>query len=66
MGSSKGRPDGGVSLQVSLKVLQDNPDLSQRELAQEVGLSLGQDHLLPEGAHRKRFIKASNFPQQPE
>ena len=44
-----------------LKVLQDNPDLSQRELAQEVGLSLGKTNYCLRALIEKGFIKASNF-----
>jgi EPS-associated MarR family transcriptional regulator len=44
-----------------LKVLQDNPDLSQRELAREVGLSLGKTNYCLRALIEKGFIKASNF-----
>lgn len=44
-----------------LKVLQDNPDLSQRELAQKVGLSLGKTNYCLRALIEKGFIKASNF-----
>lgn len=44
-----------------LKVLQDNPDLSQRELAREIGLSLGKTNYCIRALIEKGFIKASNF-----
>jgi len=44
-----------------LKVLQDNPDLSQRELAREVGLSLGKTNYCLRALIERGFIKASNF-----
>ena len=44
-----------------LKILQDNPDLSQRELAREVGLSLGKTNYCLRALIEKGFIKASNF-----
>jgi len=44
-----------------LKVLQDNPDLSQRELAREIGLSLGKTNYCLRALIEKGFIKASNF-----
>jgi EPS-associated MarR family transcriptional regulator len=44
-----------------LKTLQENPDLSQRELAREVGLSLGKTNYCLRALIEKGFIKASNF-----
>jgi EPS-associated MarR family transcriptional regulator len=44
-----------------LKVLQDNPDLSQRELARKVGLSLGKTNYCLRALIEKGFIKADNF-----
>ena len=44
-----------------LKVLQDNPDLSQRELAREIGLSLGKTNFCIRALIEKGFIKANNF-----
>ena len=44
-----------------LKILQENPDLSQRELAQELGLSLGKTNYCLRALIEKGFIKASNF-----
>jgi EPS-associated MarR family transcriptional regulator len=44
-----------------LKVLQENPDLTQRELARQVGLSLGKTNYCLRALIEKGFIKASNF-----
>ena len=44
-----------------LKVLQENPDLSQRELAREVGLSLGKTNYCLRALIEKGFVKAGNF-----
>lgn len=44
-----------------LKILQEKPDLSQRELAREVGLSLGKTNYCLRALIEKGFIKASNF-----
>jgi EPS-associated MarR family transcriptional regulator len=44
-----------------LKYLQDNPDLSQRELARLLGVSNGKLHLLHEGADRQGLVKLGNF-----
>lgn len=44
-----------------LKVLQENPDLNQRELAREVGLSLGKTNYCLRALIEKGFIKANNF-----
>ena len=44
-----------------LKILQENPDVSQRELAREVGLSLGKTNYCLRALVEKGFIKVSNF-----
>lgn len=44
-----------------LKVLQDNPDLSQRELAREVGISLGKTNYCLRALIKMGFIKVGNF-----
>lgn len=44
-----------------LKILQDNPDVSQRELARKVGLSLGKTNYCLRALIEKGFIKADNF-----
>ena len=44
-----------------LKVLQDNPDLSQRELAQKIGISLGKTNYCLRALIEKGWVKANNF-----
>jgi len=44
-----------------LKILQNNPDLSQRELARALGLSLGKTNYCLRALIEKGFIKANNF-----
>ena len=44
-----------------LKVLQENPDLSQRELAHKVGISLGKTNYCLRALIEKGWVKADNF-----
>jgi EPS-associated MarR family transcriptional regulator len=44
-----------------LKVLQDNPDLSQRQLAQELSISLGKTNYCLRALIEKGWVKANNF-----
>jgi len=44
-----------------LKRLQDNPDISQRQLAEELGLSLGKINFCLQALIEKGLIKAKNF-----
>jgi len=44
-----------------LKVLQANPDLSQRQLAQELGISLGKTNYCLRALIEKGWVKADNF-----
>lgn len=44
-----------------LKVLQANPDLSQRQLAQELGVSLGKTNYCLRALIEKGWVKADNF-----
>jgi len=44
-----------------LKVLQANPDLSQRRLAQELGISLGKTNYCLRALIEKGWVKANNF-----
>lgn len=44
-----------------LKALEKNPDLTQRELAEEVGLSLGRTNYLVNALIEKGAIKIGNF-----
>lgn len=44
-----------------LKLLQANPDLSQRRLAQELGISLGKTNYCLRALIEKGWVKADNF-----
>jgi MarR family transcriptional regulator, temperature-dependent positive regulator of motility len=44
-----------------LRMLQDNPDISQRELADALGVSVGKAHYLLRGLIEKGFVKVRNF-----
>ena len=44
-----------------LKILQDNPDLNQRELAREVGISLGKTNYCLRALIEKGWVKAASF-----
>lgn len=44
-----------------LKVLQENPDLSQREIARKVGISLGKTNYCLQALIEKGWIKVSSF-----
>jgi EPS-associated MarR family transcriptional regulator len=44
-----------------LKVMQANPDLSQRQLAQELGISLGKTNYCVRALVEKGWVKADNF-----
>lgn len=44
-----------------LKILQKNPNLSQREVAKEMGLSLGKTNYIIHALIEKGLIKLSNF-----
>lgn len=44
-----------------LKLLEANPDASQRELAAAMGVSVGKTHYVLRGLIDKGFVKASNF-----
>jgi len=48
-----------------LRALQDNPKLSQRELAQRIGVSLGKTNYCLRALIEKGYIKAVNFSQNP-
>ena len=45
----------------TLKILEKNPDLTQRELSQELGVSLGKTHYLVRSLIDIGWIKISNF-----
>ncbi len=44
-----------------LKRLQDDPNISQRELAHELGISLGKVNYCLKGLIEKGWVKAKNF-----
>lgn len=44
-----------------LRLLQENPDISQRELADALGVSVGKAHYLLRGLIEKGFVKVGNF-----
>jgi EPS-associated MarR family transcriptional regulator len=44
-----------------LKELQDNPNISQRDLAQILGISLGRTNYCLQALVEKGFVKARNF-----
>ena len=46
-----------------LKRLQDNPDISQRQLAEELGVSLGKINYCLQALIDKGLVKAKNFSQ---
>lgn len=47
-----------------LKLLEDNPNLTQRELAQELGMSLGKANYCLKALISKGLVKVDNFKQQ--
>jgi len=44
-----------------LKLLEDNPELSQRELAREMGVSLGKINYCLKALIKRGWVKARNF-----
>ena len=44
-----------------LKILQDNPNVTQRELAKELGLSLGRTNYIIRALIDKGWVKLTNF-----
>jgi MarR family transcriptional regulator, temperature-dependent positive regulator of motility len=44
-----------------LKILEQNPQISQRELAKEMGVSLGKVNYCLKALMKKGLLKASNF-----
>ena len=45
----------------ALKYIEDNPDLTQRQLASKLGVSLGKSHYLINELIKKGWLKLSNF-----
>jgi EPS-associated MarR family transcriptional regulator len=48
-----------------LRLLEEHPEYSQRELAQALGVSLGKTHYLLKALLGKGLVKAQNFQQSP-
>jgi EPS-associated MarR family transcriptional regulator len=44
-----------------LKLIQENPNLSQRDLAEELGISLGRINYCLKALIQKGYVKAKNF-----
>ena len=44
-----------------LKILEQNPQISQRELAKEIGVSLGKVNYCLKALMKRGLVKASNF-----
>ena len=49
-----------------LKLLEENPELSQRELAAQVHVSLGSLHYMLRGLSEKGLVKIGNFASAPD
>ncbi len=49
-----------------LKALEDNPTMSQRELAQHLGVSLGKTNYCLKELMKKGLVKAGNFTSNPD
>ena len=45
----------------ALKILEMNPDLTQRQLAEELGISLGKTHYLIKSLIKVGWVKLDNF-----
>ncbi len=58
--SSKNDMDQEIHLKV-LRQLEENPDITQRELAQQLGVSLGKANYCLKALIDKGFVKARNF-----
>ena len=56
--ASKPDEDAAVAL---LRLLDEHPEYSQRQLAQELGVSLGKTHYLLKALLGKGWVKAQNF-----
>lgn len=46
-----------------MKLLQENPDITQRELAREIGISLGSINYCLQSLMEKGWVKMQNFSQ---
>ena len=56
--------ENGMGLRLLAK-LQENPDVSQRDLAVDLGASLGSANYCLKRLVAKGFVKAENFPKNP-
>jgi EPS-associated MarR family transcriptional regulator len=64
MNTSPRLPPESEHLRV-LKLLQDNPSLSQRQLAAELGVSLGKANYCLRALMEKGLVKLGNFSKNP-
>ena len=58
--TSSADDEAGVLL-YALRLLADNPEMSQRQLSQELGLSLGKTHYVLHALLDKGLVKVRNF-----
>ena len=49
-----------------MNLIQKQPDISQRELAQKTGISLGSMHYCIKALAQKGWVKAGNFKNNPD
>lgn len=54
------KPHGEIHLKV-LRLIEERPQITQRELAQELGVSLGKANYCLRALIEKGFVKARNF-----
>ena len=54
-------PSSDENVMKALKVLEKNPELSQRQLAQELGVSLGKTHYILKSLIDVGLVKVDNF-----
>ncbi|MDO8861645.1 MarR family EPS-associated transcriptional regulator [Haliea sp. E1-2-M8] len=57
-------PDTEQHLKV-LRLLQDNPDITQRQMAQQLGISLGGMNYCLKALVQKGWVKMDNFSRNP-
>jgi EPS-associated MarR family transcriptional regulator len=53
--------DSEAAALAALRLLAERPDLSQRQISQELGLSLGKTHYVLRALLDKGWVKAQNF-----
>jgi MarR family transcriptional regulator, temperature-dependent positive regulator of motility len=49
-----------------MNLIHKNPEITQRELAQKVGISLGSSHYCVKALIKKGWVKAGNFKRNPD